>query len=159
MDSQAKKTLLQKIPYGLYVCTSKDGNETSAMLCNWVAQASFSPPMVTLAVQNDAHSNKVIRSSGVFCLNLLPKGARDTAVHFAQHYDEVGDKLQDREYDPSDELGLPVVPDAVGYLELRVFGTVEGGDHDIFLGEVVGATVLNDTPLYTQGDAGFDYAG
>jgi flavin reductase (DIM6/NTAB) family NADH-FMN oxidoreductase RutF len=159
MDAKAKKTLLQKIPYGLYVCTSKDGAETSAMLCNWVAQASFSPPMMTLAVQNDAHSYKVIQSSGVFCLNLLPKGARDTAVHFAQHYDEVGDKLEDREHDSSDELELPVVPEAVGYIELRVVGTLEGGDHNIVLGEVVGATVLNDGPLYEQGDAGFDYAG
>jgi flavin reductase (DIM6/NTAB) family NADH-FMN oxidoreductase RutF len=159
MDAQAKKTLLQKIPYGLYVCTSKDGTETSAMLCNWVAQASFSPPMVTLAAQNDAHSHKVILGSGVFCLNLLPKGARDTAVHFAQHYDEVGDKLEDRDYDLSDELGLPVVPEAVGYIELKVVGTLEAGDHNVLLGEVVGATVLNDGPLYTQRDAGFDYAG
>lgn len=159
MDTQAKKTLLQKIPYGLYVCTSKDGSETSAMLCNWVVQASFSPPMVTLAIQNDAHSRAVIRRSGVFCLNLLPKGARDTAVHFAQHYDEVGDKLEGRDYEPSGELGLPVVPQAVGYLELRVVDSMEGGDHDVLLAEVVGAKVLNDGPLYTQADAGFDYAG
>lgn len=159
MDAQAKKSLLQKVPYGLYICTSKDGDETSSMLCNWVAQASFDPPLVTLAVQNDAHSHKVIWSSQAFCLNFLPQGARETAAHFAQHYDQVGNKLEGREYQLSDELGLPVIPDAVGYLELKVVGTLEGGDHDIVLGEVVGAKVLNDGDLYTQEDAGFDYAG
>lgn len=159
MDAEAKKSLLHKIPYGLYICTSKHEDETSSMLCNWVAQASFDPPMVSLAVQNDAHSHEIIRNSEVFCLNLLPKGARDTAAHFAQHYDQVGDKLEGREYELSDELGLPVIPEAVGYLELKVAGTLEGGDHDIVLGEIVGAKVLNDGDLFTQEDAGFDYAG
>jgi hypothetical protein len=98
MDNVAKKTLLQKIPYGLYVCTSKDGTETSAMLCNWVAQASFDPPMMTLAVQNDSHSHAIIQRSRAFCLNFIPRGERDTAVHFAQHYDEVGDKLEDWDF-------------------------------------------------------------
>jgi flavin reductase (DIM6/NTAB) family NADH-FMN oxidoreductase RutF len=159
MDNVAKKTLLQKIPYGLYVCTSKDGTETSAMLCNWVAQASFDPPMMTLAVQNDSHSHAIIQRSRAFCLNFIPRGERDTAVHFAQHYDEVGDKLEDWDYKPSDELSLPVLPEAVGYVELRVVGMLEGGDHDVFLVEVVGATVLSNGPLYTKGEAGFDYAG
>jgi flavin reductase (DIM6/NTAB) family NADH-FMN oxidoreductase RutF len=159
MDAQAKKSLLQKVPYGLYICTSKDGDDTSSMLCNWVAQASFEPPMVTLSAQNDSHSYAVISKTKAFCLNLLPQGARDTASHFAQHHDQVGDKFEDREYDLSEELGLPVIPEAVGYLEMRVVGTLEGGDHNVILGEVVGAQVLNDGDLFTQSDAGFDYAG
>lgn len=159
MDATAKKMLLRKIPYGLYICTSRHEDEVSAMLCNWVCQASFDPPMVTLAVQNDAHSREVILASETFCLNLLPKGSRETASHFAQHHEQAGNKLEGWDYDRSEGLGLPVIPEAVGYIEMKVVGTLKGGDHDILLGEVVGAEVLNDGDLFTQADAGFNYAG
>jgi flavin reductase (DIM6/NTAB) family NADH-FMN oxidoreductase RutF len=40
LDEQAKKTLLRKIPHGLYISV-RDGEEVNGFTASWVMQASF----------------------------------------------------------------------------------------------------------------------
>ena len=50
MDPEVKKKTLRMINYGMYVLTSKDGDQLDAATVNWVTQASFNPPLVVVGV-------------------------------------------------------------------------------------------------------------
>jgi flavin reductase (DIM6/NTAB) family NADH-FMN oxidoreductase RutF len=61
------------------------------------------------------------------------------------------------------ETGCPIIAGAAAYLECRVVSiTDNGGDHDLVVGEVVGAGVHKDgkaTETLTLPDLGWSYAG
>ena len=114
MDSNAKKTALRAIPYGLYVLAAetKAGQVTAATV-NWVTQASFEPPLVAVGVKRDSGGHDIIREAGAFSLSVLGKGA-------------------------------PILEAAIAALECELVTTIEEGDHSLFLGKVVEAAVQSE---------------
>ena len=159
LDLDAKKTVLRKFTYGMYVVTCGDGNETGAFTANWLSQASFDPPLVMVSVENDAHALPVIRRSGTFTVNVLETGQRRLAGHFGKKTAKVGDKLADVEHYRT-KSGQPILNDAVGYVVCRVVNEMDAGDSVIVLGEVIEAGVHRDEadPL-TMAEAGFRHSG
>src|SRR5271156_6935487 len=69
MDSDAKKTALRMIPYGIYVLTADDGKgNVGAATVNWVTQGSFAPPLVVVGVKADSGAHTVVKGTGRFAL-------------------------------------------------------------------------------------------
>jgi flavin reductase (DIM6/NTAB) family NADH-FMN oxidoreductase RutF len=159
LDPDAKKTVLRWFTYGLYVVTSRDGENTGAFTANWLSQASFDPPLVMVSVEKDSHSLPIIQKTGLFSVNVLESGQRRLAGHFGKRTARVGDKLADIEqYDSA--TGLPIIEDAIGYVVCKVTGELDAGDSVIVLGEVIEAKVHREEaePL-TMREAGFRHSG
>ena len=76
LDEQAKKTLLRKIPHGLYVCGVQNGEDMNGFTASWVMQASFQPPLVVNCVKNDSGSHEMLKQSGVFALSFFGSGSK-----------------------------------------------------------------------------------
>jgi flavin reductase (DIM6/NTAB) family NADH-FMN oxidoreductase RutF len=159
LDPAAKKTVLRWFTYGLYVVTSRDGDNTGAFTANWLSQASFEPPLVMVSVEKDSHSLPIIQKSGLFSVNVLESGQRRLAGHFGKKTANVGDKLAGIEQYES-ETGLPILNEAIGYVVCRVTGELEAGDSVIVLGEVIEAKVhREDADPLTMREAGFRHSG
>ncbi|HEY9705310.1 MAG TPA: flavin reductase family protein, partial [Allocoleopsis sp.] len=94
LDEQAKKTLLRKIPHGLYICGVKDGDEVNGFTASWVMQASFQPPLIVNCVRNDSKSHTMIQNSGIFALSFLEAGQKDLAAKFFKPQRLVSDKFE-----------------------------------------------------------------
>ncbi len=139
MDANVKKTVLRMIPYGLFVLTaeSKDGTPAAATV-NWVTQASFNPPLVAVGVKADSHAHSAIKESGVFALNVLGKGQQGMAFTFFKPATRQGSTISGEPFHPG-STGAPILEKAAGFVECRLVGTVERGDHSVFVGEVVEA--------------------
>jgi flavin reductase (DIM6/NTAB) family NADH-FMN oxidoreductase RutF len=159
MNEQAKSDLLNKLTYGLYVLTAEAGGERGGMLVTWVTQASFGPPLVAVGVKTNAHTTAVMKQSGAFALNFMADEQRKEAAMFGQKHAKVGDKLANQAYKPGDATGSPILEIAFGYLECRIKGWLEAGDHDVVLGEIVGAEIAHDAALMTTATSGMHYAG
>jgi flavin reductase (DIM6/NTAB) family NADH-FMN oxidoreductase RutF len=158
LDEQAKKTILRKIPHGLYVCGVVDGDAMNGFTASWVMQASFVPPLVVNCVRQDSGSNQMIRHSGVFALSVLEEGQKELAQTFFKPQSRVGDKFADIEFYLG-ETGCPIIKDALGYVECKVVATVDQGDHTVFVGEVIAAGVHRDgNPLILE-TTGWQYGG
>ena len=52
------------------------------------------------------------------------------------------DKLKNVKYD-LDERGIPYLTEAIGYIQCKVLHSTDGGDHEIFVCEVLKQRVLN----------------
>lgn len=158
LDENAKKTLLRKIPHGLYICGVKDGEELNGFTASWVMQSSFNPPLIVNCVKQDSKSHAMIKASGVFALSFLEAGQKDMAQNFFKPQRRVGNKFEDVEFYIG-STGCPIITDSLGYVECTVVGALEQGDHTVFLGEVVAAGIHRDGDPLLLESTGWNYGG
>lgn len=159
LDEQAKKAMLRKIPHGVYICGVKQGEEVNGFTVCWVMQGSFDPPLVINCVRRDSVSHEMIAQSGVFALSILEAGQKDLAAQFFKPKRRVGNKFEEVEFYEGPETGCPIIQDSLGYLECRVVGALEKGDHTVYVGEAIGAGVHREgNPLLLE-STGWQYGG
>ncbi len=159
LDEQAKKTLLRKIPHGIYICGVKDGEELNGFTVSWLMQSSFKPPMVVNCVRQDSGSHEMIKKSGVFAISFLDSGQKDLAAKFFQPKRRIGDKFEDIEFYEGEETGCPIISGSLGYIECKVVGAVEKGDHTVYVGEVIGSGVHREGEPLLLESTGWQYGG
>ncbi|MEA2642407.1 MAG: hypothetical protein QOF51_3801 [Chloroflexota bacterium] len=158
MDEQTKKTALRRIPYGLFLLTAKHGDDVASATVNWVTQTSFKPPMVAVAIKADTHPYEVVKAAGHFALNELGADQQDVAQAFFMTVVPEGNKLGPLTFAPG-TTGAPIINESPASWECRVVSVDEHGDHHIFLGEVVDASVRSDTPTLLMRDTPWNYGG
>jgi flavin reductase (DIM6/NTAB) family NADH-FMN oxidoreductase RutF len=160
MDTNAKQTVLNHFPYGLYVVTVAGGGMEHGMTANWVTQAAFEPPMVVVAVENGSKTIDLIRDARHFAVNVLQEGQRELAAKMGRTSEQAPQKLKGIKTKPGPASGAPVLVDALGWVECRVVATLPAGDHTLVLGEVEGAGVEHPGGhALTLQETGFKYSG
>ena len=131
---------LGRIPSGVFILTVEHAGRATGMLASWVMQAGFDPPMISVAIRHDRYVADWIASSGRFALNQVGAGNKSLLKHFGRGFgpDEPafeGIALRD---------GL-ILKEASSYLAAEVAGSVDSGDHRVFLGRVIeGAKIDQD---------------
>ena len=159
LDEQAKKTMLRKIPHGLYICGVRDGEELNGFTMSWLMQSSFKPPLVVNCVKQDSGSHAMLKKSGVFAISFLDSEQKDLAAKFFKPKRRVGNKFEDVEFYEGAATGCPIISDSLGYVECKLVSTVEEGDHTIFVGEVIGAGVHREGNQLLLESTGWQYGG
>ena len=158
LDAAAKKTLLRKIPHGIFICGVAEGQEVNGFTASWVTQGSFDPPLVVMAVRADSTSNGMIQRTGRFSLNVLAADQKDLAAVFFKPQSAVGGRFDAAPFQIG-PLGLPLLDDALGAVECSVVGQVAAGDHTVFVGEVKSATLNRDGAALELAATGWQYGG
>lgn len=158
MDEQAKRTVLRMFNYVLHAVTVPGPDGGHGFTANWVAQAAFAPPMLSITVENDSRAIALLRAAGVFAVNVFASGQRELAGQLGRRFRTNPDKFKGVATEPG-VTGCPLLLDALGYLECRVTGELPAGDHTLFLGEVVEAGVRRDAAPLTMAESGFRYFG
>ncbi len=158
LDEQAKKTMLRKIPHGLYVCGVKNEEEVNGFTASWLMQASFQPPLIVNCVRQDSISHQMIKNSGVFAISFLEDGQKDLAQKFFKPMRRVGNKFEDVEFYLG-ETGCPIISDSLGYVECNVVDAVEKGDHTVYVGEVIASGVHREGKQLLLETTGWNYGG
>src|SRR3990167_7846559 len=141
MDETAKKNILRKIPYGLYVIGVKDKESYHAFTGSWLSQCSMKPPRIMLGVRHGTHSLEMIREGKVFSVNFIAKTDKKILEQFFKPTPSNGDRFGDLEFSLK-TTNTPILKDAVAYLECEVKSIFEAGDHSVVVGEVVEAETV-----------------
>jgi flavin reductase (DIM6/NTAB) family NADH-FMN oxidoreductase RutF len=147
-----------RMPSGIFILTVGWGGRATGMLASWVQQAGFEPPMLTVAVRRDRYVADWIKESGRFTLNQLGAGQKSLLKHFGRGFgpdERAFDNVSLREEHSSG----PILAEAIAYLVAEVVGSMESGDHQIFLARVVeGARLDPDTePMVHIRKSGLHY--
>ncbi len=158
LDEQAKKTMLRKIPHGIYICGVADGENVNGFTISWLMQSSFKPPQVVNCVNKNHTSYEMIKKSGVFAISFLENDQKDLAQKFFQPLRRVGNRFEDVEF-YTGETGCPIISDSLGYVECRVVGSVEQGDHTVFVGEVIASGIHREGKQMLLEETGWQYGG
>src|SRR5581483_1109346 len=93
MDEQAKKTVLRHFTYGLFALASGSLERPSAMTVNWICQTSFEPPLVAVALEQDARTLEAVRATGRFTVTAYAEGQRELAGQLGRRSAKAPNKL------------------------------------------------------------------
>jgi len=122
------------------------------LTANAVASLSLHPPLVLVCVEHSADSHDCIQAAGAFSVNVLPATAERLARRFAEY--DSSDKFEGVAY-RNEITGAPVLGDAMAWIDCTLRDALPGGDHTIFIGEVVAGDALDGVPLvYYRGGYG-----
>lgn len=160
MDPQEKKVALRAITYGLYVMTAADDGEYAGGGVNWLTQVSFEPPLVAAGVKADSGLHALIERTGTFAVNVLAEDQLEIDKAFFRSTTVEGDRINGHRFERGVASGAPILDEVPYWFECRVTETVTGGDHTVFVAEVVGAGVRDAarTPLNLR-TTGMNYGG
>ncbi|WKN41503.1 flavin reductase family protein [Tunicatimonas pelagia] len=168
MKEQEVSQALKKITYGFYIVTTRKPSEemstrdkdyVAAATVSWVSQASFNPPMVTIAVQKHTDLHETIEKSRVFAVNIVGKNEQDMLKPFSEKSIIEEDTINGFSFKDG-KTGSPVLQDVPAYFECKVIDDLSDGDHSVYLGEVVGGETLDtDAVPLVEWETDMHYGG
>jgi flavin reductase (DIM6/NTAB) family NADH-FMN oxidoreductase RutF len=135
--------VLGRFATGVTLVTTQLGDEPHGMTANAFTSVSLDPPLVLVCVDRAADSHDIIDRAGVFAVNVLSLQQEELSTRFAVKEGPGAHRLDGVPHHAG-ETGAPVIDGCLAYLDCRVAGRYPGGDHTIFLGEVVDAGQLSD---------------
>ncbi len=156
MDKDKLAPALGRITSGLYIATGKLDGEPVGMLCSFVEQAGFHPPMLTVALDPDRRLVHAVVETKRMGLNVLSTENQRLIGPFANPNNE----------EPFDGVtlvenasGLPQLDGVLAFLQCEYRGELPAGDHHVYLFEVVDGELMNDDfePMVRIRKNGFNY--
>jgi flavin reductase (DIM6/NTAB) family NADH-FMN oxidoreductase RutF len=108
-----------------------------------VASVSLDPPLILICIGHATTSIEFFRAARYFGLSMLAENQRDLSERFAR---KGHDRFDGLDWLPG-ETGVPLLKGALAHMECALYRREVAGDHDIFIGEAVGAHVQGGDPL------------
>jgi flavorubredoxin/flavin reductase (DIM6/NTAB) family NADH-FMN oxidoreductase RutF len=126
----------------LCIVTAHKGEITGAMLADWIAQATFNPPGLTVAVAKDRAMESLLYQGDKFVVNILEEGRHlGLMKHFLKPFAPGEDRFAGVASQEADN-GCPILTDSLSYLECTVENRLECGDHWLVYGVVTNGKLL-----------------
>jgi flavin reductase (DIM6/NTAB) family NADH-FMN oxidoreductase RutF len=124
------------IPTALGLVGSRAGDDWNAMTTSWITQVAMEPVLVGVGVDKKAVTHRLITEGGSFSINLWSADDTRTFVKFSKPATKDGMALNGR---PIREgmTGSPIFEEAVAWMDLELWKSVDCGTHTFFIGEIV----------------------
>lgn len=142
VDKFEFRSVIGHFASGVTVITSADGETLHGMTANAVSSLSLDPVLLLICVDKTAHTYEAIQASQAFAVHVLAEHQETVSRLFAKHEDSPPGTLRGQAFRKG-QTGSPILADCLAFLECRVVDMIDGGDHSIFLGEVVDEAVAN----------------
>lgn len=140
LDPKEQRRILGRFATGVTVASTKVGDETWGMTANAVTSLSLYPPLVILCIQKDGQSHAKFKEGGCYALNILAADQQEISDRFAfkgpKDFSDLDTKTA--------ETGSPILNDSLGWVDCKLKEILPGGDHDIFIGEIVAGEASED---------------
>lgn len=129
---------------GITVVTTRDAKgQPYGLTVNSFTSVSLDPVLVLVCLDNKLSGLQAFKDSKHFGISILSEHQEDISRMFAKKDSERPSSIY---FDG--KLGLPLLQNSVAVMECETVNVYEGGDHQIFLGRVDAADVLQlDHPL------------
>lgn len=142
-DSLAQRRIMGHFATGVTIVTAQHNGEIAGMTANAVSSLSLQPPLVLVAVDKTAAMHAALTASRQFALNIL----RDSQEQLSRRFAQRGPKeVSDLSWITATS-GAPILADALAWVDCRLAEILPGGDHDIFIGEILAGDSHDGAPL------------
>lgn len=137
-----------RIPSGCSILTVKHKGRSTGVLVSWVQQASFDPPCLTVCLKRGRPALELVEASGRFLLNIIGEDSTMLFKHFGRGFaleDDAFSGLAVRETSYG-----PLIESSIAHLGCDVTQQIAVGDHDLFVGAVGAAGVVDGAAPYVH---------
>jgi 3-hydroxy-9,10-secoandrosta-1,3,5(10)-triene-9,17-dione monooxygenase reductase component len=131
-DARHFRDVLGRFCTGVTVVTSWEDGAPVGMTCQSFTSVSLSPPLVLFCPAKTSRSWPLIERAGFFCVNLLADGQHELSTRMATRGE---DKFDGLSWTPS-STGAPLLDGVLGFVDCRIEGVHDAGDHHVVLGSV-----------------------
>ena len=134
------------------VTITKPDGTPYGLTVNSFNSVSLAPPLILWSLDNKNSNLGVFESTAGFAINIMAADQADLCRHFAG---KDSDRFVGVEW-TFGTSGQPLIANALAHLECRQWQTYAGGDHTIFVGEVIHAQHMSDRPaaVFFKGQLG-----
>jgi flavin reductase (DIM6/NTAB) family NADH-FMN oxidoreductase RutF len=152
-DTRDLRAALGSFTTGVTVIATLDSaGKPVGVTANSFSSVSLTPPLVLFSLSHTALSLPTFRATPHFTVSILS----DRQIELAGRFARAGkDKWRGVAFETW-ESGCPLLPGAAAWFECQVVATHDGGDHEIFVGEILRLSHdPSSTPLaYQRGGYG-----
>ena len=142
-DPREQRRIMGLFATGVSVVTTGKGEQGWAMTANSILSLSLIPPLILFAVDLRNAMRDRLTESACFAVNILRRDQEALSQRFATP----GPKsLEDVDLRTA-ATGAPVFRDALAWVDCRLTERLPGGDHEIFIGQIVAGNVASGDPL------------
>jgi flavin reductase (DIM6/NTAB) family NADH-FMN oxidoreductase RutF len=142
-DPLEQRRIMGRFATGVTVVTAYLGEQIYGMTANAVTSLSLNPPLVLVAVDRQAAMHASLVESRCFAVNILAAEQEPLSRRFAMRGPK---EIADLRWIKA-ATGAPVLADALGFVDCRLADILPGGDHDIFIGEILAGDARDGSPL------------
>ena len=145
MDPDTFRAVLGRFATGVTGVTATDApRQDHGMTVSAFCSLSLAPPLVLVCIDRAASMHDLLQPGVAFAVNILSSGQEPVSRRFStgdppNRFDGLG-------YTRG-QTGVPLLDDVLAWLECRVAGRHEEGDHTVVIGRVETAGARQDRPL------------
>ena len=132
------------------VTTATADGRRNANIATWVMQVAMGGRMLCVALYKIDYTIELVKTSMVLNINLLAQDQTALIAKLGRKSGRTSDKFKNLPY-ALDDRNCPYLTQAVGYVQCRVVGITDVGDHELFVCEVIKQVTLHpDKPVMTN---------
>ena len=155
-DPDALRALMRHWPAGVTVVTAFDSsvNEPRGMTVSTFTSLSLEPLLVSVFLHKEAETAKTILSTEAFAVSILTQDQAEWSNRFAGFDPRFKDQTKRFENINTHQAvtDVPILSDALGWVDCKLWNVYDGSTHHIVIGEVVAIspedTLLADPLIY-----------
>jgi flavin reductase (DIM6/NTAB) family NADH-FMN oxidoreductase RutF len=143
IDESRFRQVMGYFPSGVTVVTTEHRGQHFGLTVSSFTSLSLRPPLVLVCIDKLGVAHTALMESGRFAVHILAEHQEHLSRRFAARE---GDKFAGVSWQRG-ELGVPVLAGVLAAFECRTTDRLPGGDHTIFVGEVINTTINEGAPL------------
>lgn len=133
-DKRSLRDAFGSFATGVTIVTTAGPNGSDiGLTANSFSSVSLDPPMVLWSLARTSANIDAFRNSGHFAVHILSADQETLSARFAS---KVADRFEGLALDRGPD-GIPMLPDCMARFACKLAYQYEGGDHVIFVGEIV----------------------
>ena len=136
VDPQQFKDVMARVPAAVAVVTSATELAYHGVTVSAFGPLSLEPPLAYVSILKEINSHDRLLQAEGFVINVL---ARQQTFYAEQFSGQTPLAEPDFARVPHTlgALGIPLIEGCISWIECRPWATYEGGDHTLFVGEIV----------------------
>lgn len=136
---------------GVTVVTTRSQETLAGLTVNAFCSVSLHPPLILICIDLTSNTLPMIRDSGIFAVNVLTEQQEALSRCFATASADYDERFYHAKYKVA-ATGAPILEDTLAFIDARVVTEYPGGDHAIFLGQVLAMGVAGQTVFADKAD-------
>ena len=139
-DPKEYRDIIGRFATGVTVVTTAVDGWLHGMTANAITSVSLDPLLLLVCVEKSAHTHDHLSRAGAFAMNILSEDQQVVSQTFAASNEPEEGRLQGIAYRIGGN-GAPIIDGCIAHIECEVTERTDAGDHTIFIGSVLDATI------------------
>ena len=143
VDESEFKRALSHFASSVTVVTTEHEGHWFGITVSAFSSLSLRPPLVLICIDKSVRAHDAIARAERYAVNILRDDQEEVSRRFASRMEDKFEGLRTR----TGVLKVPLLEGTVATIECRLRESLPGGDHTIYVGEVVAVETREGNPL------------